>query len=640
MAAEASTSGQGPGEMNTGTTERRASGGSDAAKFNEQKFWLNAFTDRVANIYARSDCICLCDVFGDHDKRLVVVDASQKKLKLWKGTTLEAELKLVDNPVALCSVYGDNSKKRIPALCVAAGPHIYIYRNLRAYYKFTLPDLAFSDKEKQVWEGLAEAKLSIEQACDQLVVLREEDPQGGNLSQRSNQLIAMSLSAGRDDMQSFVAKAKGVGIHEQTAITCICSIPKSVEDEGSQESLLVGTENGKLHVIDPVKNFEIVHTIDLPSAPVQLAATGAINVEYKVVVLGRDAKVYNVVDGQLTSHVLDLHTSPIAIICSSKFMAVGCMNKTIYFYNLAGGLVHNIYLPDHLTCMESFSTEHYSNMITVGLKNGEIRMYNEILLCSVIKLKEPIRALKFGRFGREDNTLVVTTSSGSLDIKILARAAKLKPSAATSKLLQEQVPEQDVPLNIPKKTRVYVEQTKREREKASEMHKGFQRDLCKLRLSTARAYVKSITSGQGPIWSSSEASIITNASIFGLGPDFKLEFTLENNGMKALHDLRATITFKSKGIKLERSQFNISTLLPSVQYSFLTNLRCTSSVGTEEQQLKVLISRQESCVPILSAIVKLPVVDQEEQDQEPFQQADFGASHHGMDSKADMLVMG
>ena len=53
--------------------------------------------------------------------------------------------------------------------------------------------------------------------------------------------------------------------------------------------------------------------------------------------------------------------------------------------------------------------------------------------------------------------------------------------------VQEEVAEQDVPLNIPKKTRVYVEQTKREREKASEMHRGFQRDLCKLRLSTARA---------------------------------------------------------------------------------------------------------------------------------------------------------
>lgn len=629
---EASTSARG---------EPSAVGGDGEAPRNDKsapKFWLDAYTDRVANIHARSDCVCLCDVFGDFDKRLVVVDGSQKKLKLWKGTTLEAELKLVDNPVALCSVYGDNSKRRIPALCVAAGPHIYIYRNLRAYYKFTLPDLEFSDREKGIWADLAQSKVSIEDACDQLVVLREEGPKGCVLSQRSNQLIAMSLSAEEREIDGFVARCKGQPVLEQTAITCICSIAKSVQEEASQENLLVGTEKAKLHVIDPVKNFEIIQTIDLPSPPVQLAATGAISVEYKVAVLGRDAKVYTVSDGHLTPHVLDLDAHPISIISSNKFVAVGCMNKTIYFYNLLGGLVHNIYLPDYLTCMERFSTEHHANMILVGLKNGEIRLYNEIMLCSVTRIAEPIRAMKFGRFGREDNTLVVTTSSGALDIKILARAAKLNPSAATSKLLQEQVPEQDVPLSIPKKTRVYVEQTKREREKASEMHKGFQRDLCKLRLSTARAYVKTITTGQGPIWSSNEASVIINASVFGLGPDFKLEFTLENNGLKALHDLRATITFTSKGLKLEKSQFNISTLLPSVQYSFTTNLRCTSSMGAEEQQLKVLISRQESCVPILSAVVKLPAVEQEDDSDQL--QADFGSSHHGVNSNADMLVMG
>ena len=296
--------------------------------------------------------------------------------------------------------------------------------------------------------------------------------------------------------------------------------------------------------------------------------------------------MYTISDGVLASHIVNLDSHPISVISSEKFIAVGCMNKTIYFYNLLGGLVHNIYLPDYLTCMEKFSTENYPNMIIVGMKNGEIRVYNEIMLTSITRMNEPIRAMKFGRFGREDNTLAVTTSSGALDIKILARAAKLDPTVATAKLLQEQVPEQDVPLNIPKKTRVYVEQTKREREKASEMHRGFQRDLCKLRLSTARAYVKSITTGQGPIWSSNKASVIINANIFGLGPEFKLEFTLENNGVKALHDLRATIISPAKGVRLGKSQFNISTLLPSVQYSFVTNLVC-KNVGAEEHQVKV-----------------------------------------------------
>ena len=56
-------------------------------------------------------------------------------------------------------------------------------------------------------------------------------------------------------------------------------------------------------------------------------------------------------------------------------------------------------------------------------------------------------------------------------------------------------PEQDVPLPVPKKTKLYVEQTQRERDHAPEMHRAFQRDLCKLRLETARAYVKTLTDG-------------------------------------------------------------------------------------------------------------------------------------------------
>lgn len=74
-------------------------------------------------------------------------------------------------------------------------------------------------------------------------------------------------------------------------------------------------------------------------------------------------------------------------------------------------------------------------------------------------------------------------------------------------------PEQDVPLQVPKKTRLYVEQTQREREHAVDMHRTFQRDLCKLRLSAARAYVKVLTDGQGPTSQMSSASVSLNAQI-------------------------------------------------------------------------------------------------------------------------------
>ena len=49
-----------------------------------------------------------------------------------------------------------------------------------------------------------------------------------------------------------------------------------------------------------------------------------------------------------------------------------------------------------------------------------------------------------------------------------------------------------MPLKVPKRTKMYVDQTQREREQSVEMHRAFNLDLAKLRLTTARAYVKVI----------------------------------------------------------------------------------------------------------------------------------------------------
>ena len=49
---------------------------------------------------------------------------------------------------------------------------------------------------------------------------------------------------------------------------------------------------------------------------------------------------------------------------------------------------------------------------------------------------------------------------------------------------------------VPKKTRLYLEQTKRETEQAPDMHRIFQRDLAKLKLTAARTYVQLLTDGK------------------------------------------------------------------------------------------------------------------------------------------------
>ena len=77
---------------------------------------------------------------------------------------------------------------RTPSLAVAAGVHVYIYRNLRPYYKFTVPNLDVDAKEIEVWESVRDGKLSTPDAFDELANMRDA---GTVLTSRSLDLLAM-----------------------------------------------------------------------------------------------------------------------------------------------------------------------------------------------------------------------------------------------------------------------------------------------------------------------------------------------------------------------------------------------------------------------------------------------------------------
>ena len=68
--------------------------------------------------------------------------------------------------------------------------------------------------------------------------------------------------------------------------------------------------------------------------------------------------------------------------------------------------------------------------------------------------------LKFGRFSREEGALVMVTQGGALIVKLLKRTVTFEGrEVATGPPVA-----QSTKLNVPKKTKVFVEQTQRERE--------------------------------------------------------------------------------------------------------------------------------------------------------------------------------
>ena len=105
---------------------------------------------------------------------------------IYRGEALVTEVPLLDVPVALCTFYSDSHVPRTPAVAVASGSYVFIYRNLRPFYKFSLPNVVIDPNEVEVWNKLKSGDMSVDAALDATIQLRDR---GVKLSRRSIELI-------------------------------------------------------------------------------------------------------------------------------------------------------------------------------------------------------------------------------------------------------------------------------------------------------------------------------------------------------------------------------------------------------------------------------------------------------------------
>lgn len=97
--------------------------------------WLNAWEDPVANLPIASSRMCLADVTGSGEVDLLAID-NANRLRVYRGTSLVSETLLLGAPSAISPVYLDDRHPVIPAVAVAVGPTLFIYKKLRPFRKY------------------------------------------------------------------------------------------------------------------------------------------------------------------------------------------------------------------------------------------------------------------------------------------------------------------------------------------------------------------------------------------------------------------------------------------------------------------------------------------------------------------------
>ncbi|XP_026171414.1 BBSome complex member BBS1 [Mastacembelus armatus] len=570
--------------------------GSDGGK------WLDAHYDPVAGLFAFSSCVDLADLSGDGESRLVVGDlgagSSGMKLKVYRGTALMSESALLDLPTGVVAFFMDLHEPRIPAVAVASGPCIYVYKNLRPYFKFTLPSLEVNTLEQDVWQQVTEGQIDPLTLKEMLEGIRKKADVP--LSVRSLRFLSLEP----DDMDEFVQLHKQQPIRRQTVITCIGTLKKSTADEDGVSCLVIGTESRDVYVLDP-EAFIILSKMSLPAAPTMMDVTGQFDVEFRITVACRNGNIYILRrESDKPKYCIELSSHPVGLVRVGKNVVVGCSDESLQGFTQKGKKLWRIVLPAPIITMAAMDLPTRGfQAVLVGLANCEVQLYRDKNLLSTIKTPDVVTSICFGRYGREDGTLIMTTKGGGLMVKILKRTAMFsdRDSAPGPPLAQS------VRLNIPKKTKLYVDQTLRERENGLAMHHAFQMDLSRLRLAAAKAYVKALESSLTPMSSSLTEPLKMNAVVQGLGPSFKLTLNVQNTAAcRPIMNLAISFLYDESLYRMRNSYMRIPLLVPGLIYPIETFVECTSDKGISDI-IKVFVLHEGKSSPLLTAHINMPV---------------------------------
>ncbi|XP_067831667.1 Bardet-Biedl syndrome 1 protein isoform X2 [Heptranchias perlo] len=579
-----------------------ASTGPDGKENEANAKWLDAHYDPVANLYTFSSCVALADLQGDGENKLVVGDLGtglyNMTLKVYKGTNMLSNNTLIDLPTGVVAFLMDTNEPRTPAVAVASGPYIYIYKNLRPYFKFTLPPLDVNSLEQDVWNQVKEDKIDHLTLREMLESLRDKSEVP--LSVRSLRYLMLEPQ----EMDAFVNLYKLQPIKRQTVITCMATLKKNMADEDAVGCLVIGTENMEVCILDP-EAFTIQAKMSLPSVPVFVDVTGQFDVEFRITVACRNGNIYIIRrDSKRPKHCIELNSQPVGLVRVNKNIVVGCGKETLHSYTQKGKKLWTVYLPAPIMTMGLMDHKCKGfQAVLVALANSEVHMYRDKNLVNITRTQDVVTSLCFGRYGREDGTLIMTTKGGGLIIKILKRTAVFedKDTSPGPPLAQS------IKLSVPKKTKLYVDQTLRERENAVTMHRAFQTDLYRLRLTASRAYAKALEASLAPVSADPTEPLKMNAVVQGIGPSFKLTLNIQNtSATRPVINLLISFMYDENLYSIKRGFFKVPMLVPGLTYPIETFVQCLSDRGISDI-IKVFVLHEGRCSPLLTAHINMPV---------------------------------
>ena len=245
-------------------------------------------------------------------------------------------------------------------------------------------------------------------------------------------------------------------------IVCMTTIKKINEDQAEGvDYLIVGTEGKYVFVING-SEMKISTKFKIDGIPNAISAYGAFETDYRIYISCRNEIIYSIRNGEIQKTFLQVSSKILNLIRLEKALYVACMNSYFHSYNVTGKKVFSVKQPSEIFTFEKANLKQTRKLqlLLLGLRNGEVRLYNDKVLIGVCSIPETIFGMKFGKLGKLDECLVLLSDKGSIYVKSLEKSINLETLSYKKQFLEAD----ETSLNVPKKTTLFLELMEREKE--------------------------------------------------------------------------------------------------------------------------------------------------------------------------------
>lgn len=242
---------------------------------------------------------------------------------------------------------------RSQVVAVSVGPSILFYRNMKPYFKYTVPSLMIEAFERDIWMKLpSDMPINYKKHIDGLKSMNIS-----KLSSLSQRIITLS----EEEVEPFLRLHSEPKLERLPTIVAMTTIHKSIEEEKCPNCLVIATEAGDILIMD-AQSFNILHearVCNFKATPDLISASGSYQNDFKIVIATREGSICILRKNWLEGREIVKLEAPSTAMCLLQIdQTIVVLSNSLMCFSKKGKLLWSNTMPEIVMCMCPVSLPH------------------------------------------------------------------------------------------------------------------------------------------------------------------------------------------------------------------------------------------------------------------------------------------